>query len=823
MIATLEAEATRLGSELAEADAEAEPPWPRSRTSSRRPQAALAEARAGFEREWADGVPAPTGGRPRCAASSPRCARASSAASRSSAAPRARLATLQEKLERLEAEADRLRAEAEAAEAAEGPLVERLAGAEQQRADRRAAGRRGRGGAAGRRRRPPRLDGPGRGAEPRPRPGPLAAGAERLAVRRRRGRHAARPRRGRRRLGGRGRGGRRRGPRRGRGRRRGRRSRRASTPSTRRATTPSRRRARARRAPAARRRRRRSASRVRRHVRARRADVEPLLDALLGGAVVVDGGWPAAVDAALAHPDAVVVTRDGDRFGATGWRVGHRVHRCHRRRARGGARSGPTRPPSPRNHAEASLHGARSLLDEARQAEAAARPSARRARRPAHRGHRRPPAGRGRPPRRRRPRPRRSRATSTSWTSGSAASRPASAELELTLPLLEAEEADTAERAQAMADAKAHLEERAAAVGSLRADLEVALGRARPSAASSCASRLDRGRGAARGRRWRPAARPRSVGSSSTPSRAPSTAWPPSSADRLATVESRARSSSASAAAARARPSGPPPPGSTTCATSGPTPSGAWRRPRERPARAELDEAEVKLRLEAAVEALRRDLDVEPDVAMAAEPPELPEGATPTARARELERELRLMGPINPLALEEFEALQERHAFLQEQLDDVKASRRELAKVIRAIDAEIVDVFAGAFADVSQNFEPLFETLFPGGQGRLRLTDARRPARDRHRGRGQAVGQERPQALAALRWRALAHRAGLPVRRVPQPPVALLRDGRGRGRPRRRQPPPLPRPGARVPPGGAAAHREPPEAHDGGRRRASTA
>ena len=130
----------------------------------------------------------------------------------------------------------------------------------------------------------------------------------------------------------------------------------------------------------------------------------------------------------------------------------------------------------------------------------------------------------------------------------------------------------------------------------------------------------------------------------------------------------------------------------------------------------------MKLRLETAVETLRRDLDVEPEAAMAAEPPELAEGVTPTARARELERELRLMGPINPLALQEYDALQERHTFLQEQLDDVKSSRRDLAKVIRAIDAEIVDVFAGAFADVSQNFEALFQTLFPGGQGRLRLT-----------------------------------------------------------------------------------------------------
>ena len=96
---------------------------------------------------------------------------------------------------------------------------------------------------------------------------------------------------------------------------------------------------------------------------------------------------------------------------------------------------------------------------------------------------------------------------------------------------------------------------------------------------------------------------------------------------------------------------------------------------------------------------------------------------TPTVRVRELERELRVMGPINPLALEEYEALAERHAFLTDQLDDIKSSRRELNKVIRAIDEEIVRVFAAAFADVSENFEQLFATLFPGGQGRLRLTD----------------------------------------------------------------------------------------------------
>ena len=89
---------------------------------------------------------------------------------------------------------------------------------------------------------------------------------------------------------------------------------------------------------------------------------------------------------------------------------------------------------------------------------------------------------------------------------------------------------------------------------------------------------------------------------------------------------------------------------------------------------------------------------------------------------RELERELRLLGPINPLALEEFNTLQQRHQFLEEQLEDVRATRRELSRVIRAVDEEIRSIFAGAFADVNANFTQLFATLFPGGAGKLTLT-----------------------------------------------------------------------------------------------------
>ena len=207
------------------------------------------------------------------------------------------------------------------------------------------------------------------------------------------------------------------------------------------------------------------------------------------------------------------------------------------------------------------------------------------------------------------------------------------------------------------------------------------------------------------------------------------------------------------------------------------------------------------MRLQSAVEAVRNDLDREPDAAISAECPPLPDGITAHARVRELERELRLMGPINPLALEEFEALEERHHFLESQLEDVRSTRRDLSRVIKAIDGEIVTVFASAFADVASNFESLFSPLFPGGQGSLRLTEPEHLLDTGIEVEARPSGKNvRKLSLLSGGERSLT--AGVLVRGLPQPTVALLRDGRGRGRARRREPAPLPRPRARVPRGG---------------------
>ena len=144
---------------------------------------------------------------------------------------------------------------------------------------------------------------------------------------------------------------------------------------------------------------------------------------------------------------------------------------------------------------------------------------------------------------------------------------------------------------------------------------------------------------------------------------------------------------------------------------------------REKQSRLEIERAETRLKLENLTETMRSEFDREPNSIGELSDPELPDGSTVSERIAELERELKLIGPINPLALHEFDDLRERYEFLEEQLEDVRSTRKELRKVIRSIDIEIKEVFASAFAEVATNFNDLFEVLFPGGHGKLTLTD----------------------------------------------------------------------------------------------------
>jgi chromosome segregation protein len=93
------------------------------------------------------------------------------------------------------------------------------------------------------------------------------------------------------------------------------------------------------------------------------------------------------------------------------------------------------------------------------------------------------------------------------------------------------------------------------------------------------------------------------------------------------------------------------------------------------------------------------------------------------ARLRSAERKLGQLGRVNPLALEEFDALEKRHQFLVEQLEDVTASRRDLLTIIDDLDDTMQGIFAEAFDDTRVAFDRVFPILFPGGEGSLKLTD----------------------------------------------------------------------------------------------------
>ncbi len=97
--------------------------------------------------------------------------------------------------------------------------------------------------------------------------------------------------------------------------------------------------------------------------------------------------------------------------------------------------------------------------------------------------------------------------------------------------------------------------------------------------------------------------------------------------------------------------------------------------------------------------------------------------ANQEAELRAAEGDLAQLGRINPLALEEFSALEERHRFLSEQLEDLRKTRRDLLDIVKEVDSRVEAVFAAAYSDVAREFGAVFERLFPGGEGRLVLTE----------------------------------------------------------------------------------------------------
>jgi chromosome segregation protein len=461
---------------------------------------------------------------------------------------------------------------------------------------------------------------------------------------------------------------------------------------------------------------------VRSHVRGRLPGLGQLLDRLLAGAIAVPGDWVDALDLAMTRPDLTVVTRDGDRFAPAGWQA----------RPAGSATSG------------AALEEARTRLSEtaglaARLAAEAAtsRSEAERCRELSSQEAQGLAALRAQIPQVEQALRRLRRdaddaaaeqeplATQRLELAGRLAGEERQMEeLAKQLPAIEEAAAAAVNRALAERAARARLAGRAAAIAARRRELEVR--------AAGLKERRDLlvSRGTAIEQQLRNHAAARSDAAARrqrlgvvaevtqrlqlmVESRA-------EQLDNLVEQLRQARRQEADASRAIME-------RLEQLRRERATAEHQLADVRERSSRTELDEAETRVRLEALVDGARRELDCEPEQLRTALCPPLAAGTSATSRVRELEREIRLMGPINPLALEEHSALQDRHTFLEGQLNDVRSARRELSKVIKAIDAEIVDVFHAAFADTADNFERLFATLFPGGQGRLRLTDPDQP------------------------------------------------------------------------------------------------
>ena len=403
----------------------------------------------------------------------------------------------------------------------------------------------------------------------------------------------------------------------------------------------------------------------------RRPEVAPLLDGLLGAAVAVDGGWTAAVDVALAHPDAVVVTRSGGRFG----------HRWL-------ARVAPTRPAPPAPRSTRPAPGPTAATDAATTAEA--RPSRRRRLRSTQAR-----AGGDATAASARDRRQRTLAAATAAAERAAADRDdtlaeldlvaeqgddtaerlardreRAAELAAELPLLDAEEAARRERAQAMAEARHRLDEQVREVAQRRTDLDkrrTALADRNTFLRRRLAEVEERLAGSVEARREAEERRVEldMAGSRPRPARRLRRRAPRVVEDRLADMQARRERETAAQRTLSAQLDGQrrrtgdgrevrSPRSASGCSASSST------RPRSACASSRRSSCAA------------RSSTSSPRPRSTASPPELADGMTPTVRVRELERELRVMGPINPLALEEFEALSERHTFL-----DRAARRRE--------------------------------------------------------------------------------------------------------------------------------------------------
>jgi chromosome segregation protein len=447
---------------------------------------------------------------------------------------------------------------------------------------------------------------------------------------------------------------------------------------------------------------------VRSHVRARHGEAiaESVLDALLGQAVRVDG-WEEAIDLSLERDDLVVVTPEGDRFAATGWRVRSSTNVVTAAAVEDAQRAATTAAATA-DAARAELAQSRTLLSEARDALALA-----------ERAVDRHASARS------------TAATDTTRTTEEkrrlddelAAARQNRVEAEqrlvavqaerekLVRSLPELEEAaaawrDLAERRRAVRERRQELEVRVAEVAERRrvlserqAEVERRLlGHAeeRATAASRRQRLEDEGRALTRLEGVVEAEQKRLEGIFDT--------LRGDYQDQVDAVR---------AGGARLE----------QLRQDRHTTEQRLDAVRSRTRALDLETNEVSLRSETLHEHIVRELGATADELVGLPIPEVPEGTGMAEHAGELERKIVALGPVNPLALEELSTLETRHKELELQVDDVRGARRELHEVVRTLDHEIMTSFAAAAADVNEHFSSLVAMLFPGGTGRMVLTE----------------------------------------------------------------------------------------------------
>ena len=457
---------------------------------------------------------------------------------------------------------------------------------------------------------------------------------------------------------------------------------------------------------------------LRGRVRAADPDVDRLLDVLLASTALVEDDWRSAADTWMRHPGVVVVTPAGDRLSSRGWRLGvHGAAGLRPALAEAEQRVGVAR--TARERADAACEAARSGLDESRARVdelgdrlAAVEGSAASATDAINRAES----------------DRRDLDTASSTLRDhlmettrrldEAVCR--AAQIESRLPELEEAEAEARQRSREAAEARSALDRRASEVALMAAEQSAIDARLEQrqqmlqARASELEDRLARHRASRAAATDRMAGLEREATVLDTLRRAVEERTGILNAGLAEIREVRRRHSEEVRALAASL---------DDLRRRQADAESRYETLRQAESRRDIEEAELRTLLQGAVERLRDAYGLSPQQAASAPLPELPDGLDPDQRVDQLAAELEIMGPVNPLALAEYDELYERHELLSGQMDDIRAARRDLNRVIRSIDGEIKTVFSSAFVDVAANFEVLFEALFPGGEGRLSLTE----------------------------------------------------------------------------------------------------